>query len=119
MQFDESKHPRDDEGKFTTKEFRQNTSYEDILKNDYNDLSVEELKKRQTIDLTKKKVTLSKSEWARFYKRLGEIQSGGYVYNIDGVYWVRIDNKLIKYNGDYVNPKVLNIIEVDDDWWRN
>lgn len=101
MYFDESKHPRTEDGRFTVangtgKSFRQNTSYSEILAE----------------DRKKNKIDLSKQEWAMLYERIGKIKKEGhYVCTTkNGDMLIPIEtnksNVLVIASGSYQNPKV-------------
>ena len=137
MQFDESKHPRADDGKFTDGNGTSKKAYDSQDKfgnmvrelpqgaRDAIDKKIEQLEQEQRIELPKapvtvvkaKDVTLTKSQWARYYKTLGEIQAG--LYNPmkipKGGNAILIDNMLIFDNGSFISPRVKTIIKVDDE----
>lgn len=52
--------------------------------------------------------SLSKSEWAEYYKKLGEMKSGTLQtrQNMNGERIVIIDKKIVVDNGKYVSPRV-------------
>ena len=100
--FDESKHPRDENGRFTDgsgtgKTYRQNTSYADILAE----------------DRKKNKIKLSKQEWALFYERIGKIKREGHsvrkMKNGNMIIPIETDDSsvLVVANGSYQTPKVI------------
>lgn len=92
--FDESKHPRDESGKFTDKGggYRQNASYSEILGKD---------------------IQLTKQEYARYYEKVGQIKAG--LLNADtdknGNRRIILDNKLIFDNNRFENPKIKYVLE--------
>lgn len=105
--FDESKHPRDDDGKFTD----GNGSRWTTSKRDYSNVQGEE-KKRLQSDSGSGKISLSKQEWAQYYKIIGDEQHGDFVYHIGKIgRAVRLGNKMIFDNGSFENPKVTKIVE--------
>lgn len=136
MNFDESKHPRDSDGKFTdgngagekVKPYDSRDTFGNIVRSlpqkvrDALDKSVKTLEQEQRREVAKepvtvvkaKDVTLSKSQWARYYKALGEIQAGLYnpMQTFDGGNAILIDNMLILDNGSFISPKVKSIIKV-------
>lgn len=137
MQFDESKHPRDKDGKFTDgngtgkKAYDSQDKFGNMVRElpqgarDAIDKKIEQLEQEQRIELPKapvtvvkaKDVTLTKSQWARYYKTLGEIQAG--LYNPmkipKGGNAILIDNMLTFDNGSFISPRVKTIIKVDDE----
>lgn len=139
MKFDKSKHPRDSDGKFTdgngagekVKPYDSRDTFGNIVRSlpqkvrDALDKSVKTLEQEQRREVAKepvtvvkaKDVTLTKSQWARYYKTLGEIQAGLYnpMQTFDGGNAILIDNMLILDNGSFISPKVKTIIKVDDE----
>ena len=135
--FDESKHPRDDDGKFTD----GNGSRWTTSKRDYSNVQggeaqrvfdeakqlgidtkgidnldvikakVEE-KKRLQSDGESGKISLSKQEWAQYYKIIGDEQHGDFVYHsdVDGERYVRLENKIVIDNSDFLSPQVKRVI---------
>lgn len=132
MQFDESKHPRADDGKFTDgsgtgkKAYDSRDKFGNMVRElpqgarDAIDKKIEQLEQEQRIEVPKapvtvvkaKDVTLTKSQWARYYKTLGEIQAGLYnpMQTLDGGNAILIDNMLILDNGSFISPRVQSII---------
>lgn len=105
--FDESKHPRDDDGKFTD----GNGSRWTTSKRDYSNVQGEE-KKRLQSDSGSGKISLSKQEWAQYYKIIGDEQHGDFVYHIGkGGRAVRLGNKMVFDNGSFEKPKVTQVVE--------
>lgn len=133
--FDESKHPRDDDGKFTD----GNGSRWTTSKRDYSNVQggeaqrvfdeakqlgvdtkgidnldvikakVEE-KKRLQSDSGSGKISLSKQEWAQYYKIIGDEQHGGFVYHTkNNERWVRLEHKLIVDDNEYMSPTVKKV----------
>lgn len=108
-QFNESKHPRDEEGKFTNKdcsvEYRQNTSYKDILSS--NKLKV-------------KSSDMTKQEWALWYKAVADNKKLGYwaeeLPNGDALLRVETNSssKLVVTSGTFERPKAKTIFEFDN-----
>lgn len=98
MKWQEEKHPRDEDGKFTEKgtgkQFRQNASYGEILKAD-------------------NKVTLTKQEWANYYKTIGEIKAGLLAkrYSQSGRHYIIIGSKVIFDNDNFENPRVYEVVK--------
>lgn len=119
--FEESKHPRDNGGKFTDKgggnsgageakrifelaeklgiEYNKNTNYQTIK------ARVEQAQKAK-----RKEASLSKQEWAQYYKALGDEKHGNFVFKTkSGQRVVRLDDKIVIDNGDFENPRIQNI----------
>lgn len=139
MKFDENKHPRDSDGKFTdgndagekVKPYDSRDKFgnmvralpkkvRDALDKDVKTLEQEQRKKldKEAVTVVKAKdITLTKSQWARYYKTLGEIQAGLYnpMQTFDGGNAILIDNMLILDNGSFISPRVKTIIKVDDE----
>lgn len=56
-------------------------------------------------------INLTKQEWAQYYKMLGDEQHGDFVYrNEDGSRFVRLPNKIVIDNGDFMDPKVMRVL---------
>ena len=138
--FDESKHPRDDDGKFTDGNGSQWTT----SKRDYSNVQggeaqrvfdeakqlgidtkgidnldvikakVEE-KKRLQSDGKSGKISLSKQEWAQYYKIIGDEQHGDFVYHTkNNERWVRLEHKLIVDDNEYMSPIVKKVYVFPD-----
>nr|DAI57308.1 MAG TPA: hypothetical protein [Caudoviricetes sp.] len=107
--WNESEHPRDDDGKFTdgTGGGRTHwiTSKRDFSNVQANENDLQENGKSSNIKL-------SKQEWAQYYKIIGDEQHGDFVYHIGKIgRAVRLGNKMIFDNGSFENPKVTKIVE--------
>ncbi len=62
------------------------------------------------------KDTLSKSEWAMFYSKIGERKNRYYFPKAaDGNYIMTINNKLVYTNGNWESPRIDRVIEIDVD----
>lgn len=138
--FDENKHPRDDDGKFT----EGNGSQWTTSKRDYSNVQggeaqrvfdeakqlgidikgidnldvikakVEE-KKRLQSDRESGKISLSKQEWAQYYKIIGDEQHGDFVYHTEtNERYVRLESKIVIDDNDFVSPKVKEVIAFDN-----
>ena len=61
--------------------------------------------------------SLSKSEWAEYYKKLGEMKSGTLQTRTfgNGTRFIVVNKKVILDNGKYVSPKVRAVIEFSDE----
>lgn len=134
MKFDENKHPRDGDGKFTdgngvgekVKPYDSRDKFGNMVKalpkkvRDALDKDVKTLEQEQRKELDKEAVTvvkarditLTKSQWARYYKTLGEIQAGLYnpMRTLDGGNAILIDNMLILDNGSFISPRIKSIV---------
>ena len=134
MIFDENKHPRDSDGKFTdgngaggkVKPYDSRDKFgnmvralpkkvRDALDNDVKTLEQEqrqELAKEAATVVKTKDITLTKGQWARYYKTLGEIQAGLYkpMQTPDGGNAILIDNMLVLDNGSFLQPKIRSIV---------
>lgn len=130
MKFDENKHPRDSDGKFTdgngagekVKPYDSRDKFGNMVRalpkkvRDALDKDVKTLEREQRKELDKeavtvvkaKDITLTKSQWARYYKTLGEIQAGLYnpIKTPKGGNAILIDNMLIFDNGSFISPRV-------------
>ncbi len=138
--FDESKHPRDDDGKFTD----GNGSRWTTSKRDYSNVQggeaqrvfdeakqlgidtkgidnldvikakIEE-KKRLQSDGKSGKISLSKQEWAQYYKIIGDERHGDFVYHTkNNERWVRLEHKLIVDDNEYMSPTVKKVYVFPD-----
>lgn len=88
-----------------------NGSWWTTSKRDYSNVQGEE-KKRLQSDSGSGKISLSKQEWAQYYKIIGDEQHGNFVYHIGKIgRAVRLGNKMIFDNGSFENPKVTKIVE--------
>lgn len=62
------------------------------------------------------KDTLSKSEWAMFYSKIGEKKNRYYFPKAaDGNYIMTINNKLVYTNGNWERPRIDRVIEINVD----
>lgn len=134
MIFDENKHPRDGDGKFTdgngagekVKPYDSRDKFGNMVRalpkkvRDALDKNVKTLEQEQRQELAKeaatvvktKDITLTKGQWARYYKTLGEIQAGLYkpMRTPDGGNAILIDNMLVLDNGSFLQPKIRSIV---------
>ena len=113
--FEENKHPRDSDGKFTdkdgkftskgnegSKEYRQNTDYKQILEDKYNSELPGKPNKEQ----------LTQQEWALWYKAVAENKKLGYWAEElpDGRAVLKVEtkysHKLVITSGTFEEPKV-------------
>ena len=104
--FDESEHPRDDDGKFTD----GNGSRWTTSKRDYSNVQSKENGLQSNNDFGK--INLSQQEWAQYYKIIGDEQHGDFVYHsdVDGDRYVRLENKIVIDNSDFLSPQVKRVI---------
>ncbi len=83
-----------------------NGSWWTTSKRDYSNVQGEE-KKRLQSDSGSGKISLSKQEWAQYYKIIGDERHGDFVYHTqDGGRAVRLENKIVFDDGDFENPTV-------------
>lgn len=89
---------------------------EDVKKEDVqndNDTNRFSMKEKDNIF---QKDTLSKSEWAMFYSKIGERKNRYYFPKAaDGNYIMTINNKLVYTNGNWESPRIDRVIEIDVD----
>lgn len=133
--FDESKHPRDDDGKFTdgtgsqeitTKRDSSNAQggeaqrvFDEAKQLGIDTKGIDNLdvikakiaeKKRLQPDGKSGKINLSKQEWAQYYKIIGDEQHGDFVYHTkNNERWVRLEYKLIVDDNEYMSPTVKKV----------
>lgn len=110
--WNESEHPRDDDGKFTDEtgggKTQWITSKRDFSNVQANENDLHESGKSGNIKL-------SKQEWAQYYKIIGDEQHGDFVYHTkDGGRAVRLENKLLFDNGSFSTPKVNKMLKFDN-----
>lgn len=74
-EFDESKHPRADDGRFT--DGSGNSKSEKLA-------DAEKIYNSELPNTIKRDTKLNKQEWAMYYQRLGDIKRGGYVDTLPG-----------------------------------
>ena len=76
------------------------------------------LEKKYNDDLApvKKSETLTKKEFAVWYKKLGEIKRGGYVDKMsNGNKLIPIGNKIVVTSGTYEKPKAKMVFEFENE----
>lgn len=112
-EFEESKHPRADDGKFTNG-LQTNLPHSDLDK---------ALSALGEVDEKRRKdsgTDLSKKEWAMFYERIGKIKREGYYVpkTKKGEMLISIeteeDNMLVIATGSYQKPKVKASFRIED-----
>lgn len=107
--WNESEHPRDDDGKFTDGTSGGRTHWI-TSKRDFSNVQADEKDLHENGKSSN--IKLSKQEWAQYYKIIGDEQHGDFVYHTqDGGRAVRLENKIVLDNGNFENPQVSNIIE--------
>lgn len=107
--WNESEHPRDDDGKFTDGTGGGKTQWI-TSKRDFSNVQADEKDLHENGKSSN--IKLSKQEWAQYYKIIGDEQHGDFVYHTqDGGRAVRLENKIVLDNGNFENPQVSNIIE--------
>lgn len=107
--WNESEHPRDDDGKFTDGTGGGETQWI-TSKRDFSNVQADEKDLHENGKSSN--IKLSKQEWAQYYKIIGDEQHGDFVYHTqDGGRAVRLENKIVLDNGNFENPQVSNIIE--------
>lgn len=106
-EFDESKHKRDERGRFSYKDQRSAKARQAL-----------ELEKKYNDDLApeKKKVNLTQKEFASWYQKIGEIKRGGYVDKMsNGNKLIPIGNKIVVTAGTYEKPKAKMVFEFESE----
>lgn len=74
-----------------------------------------EEKKRLQSDGKSGKISLSKQEWAQYYKIIGDEQHGDFVYHTkNNERWVRLEHKLIVDDNEYMSPTVKKVYVFPD-----
>lgn len=107
--WNESEHPRDDDGKFKDGTGGGKTQWI-TSKRDFSNVQADEKDLQENGKSSN--IKLSKQEWAQYYKIIGDEQHGDFVYHAqDGGRAVRLENKIVLDNGNFENPQVSNIIE--------
>ena len=115
-QFDESKHPRAKDGKFTNgNDYRQNTSYDEIRKTDNEKRKKLENKYNSDLSSKQNKSQLTSQEWAIWYKAVAENKALGYwaEETSTGNAILKVENKnshkLVITSGTFEKPKAKKI----------
>lgn len=111
--WNESEHPRDDDGKFTDGTGGGKTRLI-TSKRDYSNVQAGEKDLQENGKSSN--IKLSKQEWAQYYKIIGDEQHGDFVYHTqDGGRAVILGNKLVFDNGSFEKPIVNNVLAFFDD----
>lgn len=108
MKWNESNHPRDDDGKFTDKN-DTSAHFGTIIpgKGESVDWNTESDKSQKRVP----RDALTKKEWAQFYKAIGDIQKGDFVVKVGNKKVIQIGKKMLYVSGTYVNPRVERVKE--------
>ena len=81
-------------------------------------------KKKETATVQSKKPNLSKREYAVWYKKVGEIEAGGYVQKTkDGTKCIplsteengKMTHKIVLTGGSYSSPKIKKVFEFENE----
>lgn len=110
--WNESEHPRDDDGKFTDGTGGGRTQWI-TSKRDFSNVQADEK------DLHERgksgNIKLSKQEWAQYYKIIGDERHGDFVYHTkNNERWVRLEHKLIVDDNEYMSPTVKKVYVFPD-----
>lgn len=113
MKWNESEHPRDDDGKFKDGTGGGGKTQWITSKRDYSNVQAGEKDLQENGKSSN--IKLSKQEWAQYYKIIGDEQHGDFVYHTkDGGRAVRLENKLLFDNGSFSTPKVNKMLKFDN-----
>lgn len=121
--FDESKHPRDDKGRFV--DVYKMSAQEVIALG--KSLGVEWSKSNNMIEYRAKvklalqreqsrdKINLSKQEWAQYYEIIGKAKHGEFVYHASETErWIRLDHKIVIDNNEFGTTTILRVLVFPD-----
>lgn len=110
--WNESEHPRDDDGKFTDGTGGGRTQWI-TSKRDFSNVQANENDLHESGKSGK--IELSKQEWAQYYKIIGDEQHGDFVYHTEtNERYVRLESKIVIDDNDFVSPKVKEVIAFDN-----
>lgn len=110
--WNESEHPRDNDGKFTDGTGGGRTHWI-TSKRDFSNVQADENDLHESGKSGN--IKLSKQEWAQYYKIIGDERHGDFVYHTqDGGRAVRLENKLLFDNGSFSTPKVNKMLKFDN-----
>lgn len=110
--WNESEHPRDDDGKFTDGTDGGKTQWI-TSKRDFSNVQANEKDLHESGKSSN--IKLSKQEWAQYYKIIGDEQHGGFVYHTkNNERWVRLEHKLIVDDNEYMSPTVKKVYVFPD-----
>ena len=110
--WNESEHPRDDDGKFTDGTGGGRTHWI-TSKRDFSNVQAGEKDLQE--NGKSGNIKLSKQEWAQYYKIIGDEQHGDFVYHTEtNERYVRLESKIVIDDNDFVSPKVKEVIAFDN-----
>lgn len=110
--WNESEHPRDDDGKFTDGTGGGRTHWI-TSKRDFSNVQADENDLHESGKSGN--IKLSKQEWAQYYKVIGDEQHGDFVYHTkNNERWVRLEHKLIVDDNEYMSPTVKKVYVFPD-----
>lgn len=110
--WNESEHPRDDDGKFTDGTGGGRTQWI-TSKRDFSNVQANENDLQENGKSSN--IKLSKQEWAQYYKIIGDEQHGDFVYHTEtNERYVRLESKIVIDDNDFVSPKVKEVIAFDN-----
>lgn len=110
--WNESEHPRDDDGKFTDGTGGGRTQWI-TSKRDFSNVQADEKDLHESGKSGN--IKLSKQEWAQYYKIIGDEQHGDFVYHTkNNERWVRLEHKLIVDDNEYMSPTVKKVYVFPD-----
>lgn len=105
--WNESEHPRDDDGKFTDGTGGGRTQWI-TSKRDFSNVQADEKDLHESGKSGN--IKLSKQEWAQYYKIIGDERHGDFVYHTkNNERWVRLEHKLIVDDNEYMSPTVKKV----------
>lgn len=111
--WNESEHPRDDDGKFTDGTGGGGKTQWITSKRDYSNVQASENDLQENGKSSN--IKLSKQEWAQYYKIIGDEQHGDFVYHTEtNERYVRLESKIVIDDNDFVSPKVKEVIAFDN-----
>lgn len=110
--WNESEHPRDDDGKFTDGTGGGRTQWI-TSKRDFSNVQADEKDLHESGKSGN--IKLSKQEWAQYYKIIGDERHGDFVYHTkNNERWVRLEHKLIVDDNEYMSPTVKKVYVFPD-----
>lgn len=110
--WNESEHPRDDDGKFKDGTGGGKTQWI-TSKRDFSNVQADEKDLQENGKSSN--IKLSKQEWAQYYKIIGDEQHGDFVYHTkNNERWVRLEHKLIVDDNEYMSPTVKKVYVFPD-----
>lgn len=110
--WNESEHPRDDDGKFTDGTGGGRTQWI-TSKRDFSNVQADAKDLHESGKSGN--IKLSKQEWAQYYKIIGDERHGDFVYHTkNNERWVRLEHKLIVDDNEYMSPTVKKVYVFPD-----